>query len=395
MRQSALGELLDMKHNVLLIFLIFVAGVLFRLWFISLAPQPFMGDQTEYEWYAAKIFLHPQMLESFSFRSYPYPLFLATVYKFVGFGNHEAIFFLQAILDAFSGVMVFLMTGSWIAFILYQINPFTSGYVGVILSEVLSIFFITATILFGAFFVKKPKFATGFLFGLAAGLAAETRNAAFLWAAIPIGLAYLFIRSKKYFFAILLGVIVTIIYPLYVNWRDYKEISITTVDSIFARELWNGAILKTLPPFAHDLNIAGLREMYMEFYSERNPGRTSDERKAIAKKYMNSAFSIIKNDPIDYIKVRLDKMWYMWQKENVFFYEEPGFNQHKAYTYALNLAILVLAAFGLWRARRNWLWWTIIGTVIYGTLVFSITHAEYRLTIPFYPLLVIAASWAF
>jgi hypothetical protein len=42
----------------------------------------------------------------------------------------------------------------------------------------------------------------------------------------------------------------------------------------------------------------------------------------------------------------------------------------------------------------QWIKLTTIGSILYGTTVFSITHAEYRLTIPFYPLLIISAAIA-
>ncbi|MBI3559913.1 hypothetical protein HY087_02190, partial [Candidatus Gottesmanbacteria bacterium] len=92
-----------------------------------------------------------------------------------------------------------------------------------------------------------------------------------------------------------------------------------------------------------------------------------------------------------------------WQKENIFFYEEPGFESHRMVTYWGNIAILAMALLGVlfWPKLQpqkaspfeaNFLRWSIIGTMLYGTLAFSITHAEYRLTIPFYPLLILSAS---
>lgn len=144
---------------------LFFAGILFRMWFIGLNPQPFWSDQQEYETYAARIFHNPWMLASHSYRSYPYPLILAVVYKIVGFGNHQAVYFLQAVLDSLVGFMIYAIlrfglkntTAAWIGFILYTLNPFTGGYVGVILAEVLTGFFITGTILLGLLFVKKSN----------------------------------------------------------------------------------------------------------------------------------------------------------------------------------------------------------------------------------------------
>ena len=86
-------------------------------------------------------------------------------------------------------------------------------------------------------------------------------------------------------------------------------------------------------------------------------------------------------------------MWYVWQKENIFFYREPGFANHRMATYWGNAILLLLAALGLLiRYLHPFVRWSIIGTILYGTLAFSLTHAEYRLTIPFYPILILASA---
>mgnify|MGYP001557899505 CR=1 FL=1 len=399
-----------MKKEWFFIIAVLVVGVLFRLWFIGLAPQPFGWDQYEYEMYASKIFSHPWMMASHSYRSYPYPLLLALFYKVVGFGNHQAVFFLQAVMDSFVGLMIYVIlrnglknkVAARIGFFLYAINPFTTGYVGVLLAEVMTGFFIAGTVLLGLMFVKKPNPIHGILFGLFAGLAAETRNAAFLWAAIPIGLAFSFARPRLAKLSIVLGVLLTLLYPLYVNWRDYKELNMTTVDDFYAKEFFQGALIKKLPPFTYSYPIESVR-MWMEYYSEYDPGRTTQARRAMAKKYYGMALAIMKDDPIDYMKTRFYKMFYVWQKENVFFYTEPNFENHRMATYWGNALLLLLAAFGLlfWPRlqlqkvkpfRFDFVRWSIIGTILYGTLAFSVTHAEYRLTIPFYPLLILPAS---
>lgn len=390
-----------MKKEWFFIIALLVAGVLFRLWFIGLAPQPFGWDQYEYEMYASKIFSHPWMMASHSYRSYPYPLMLALLYKIVGFGNHQAVFFLQAAMDSFVGLMIYVIlrhglknkAAAWIGFFLYAVNPFTAGYVGVLLAEVMTGFFIAGTVFLGLLFIKKANPVSGVLFGLFAGLAAETRNAAFLWAAIPIGLAFSFARPPLARLGVILGVLVTILYPLYANWRDYHEINITTVDDFYAKEFFQGALIKKLPPFTYVYPAQSVR-MWMEYYSEYDPGRRSLVRRQMAQKYYSLAWELITADPVDYVKVRFFKMWYVWQKENIFFYTEPGFESHRMVTYYGNSVLLLLAAAGLWfwPKKGSFVRWSIIGTVLYGTLAFSVTHAEYRLTIPFYPLLILASS---
>jgi len=133
--------------------------------------------------------------------------------------------------------------------------------------------------------------------------------------------------------------------------------------------------------------------MWREYWSEYYPGRTSQERKAMSDKYWKKAIDVIAADPVDYIRWRFFKMWYVWQKENFFFYKEPGFADHRQYIYAFNLVFLMLGAVGMavgWKQAKagigKWLLASFVGTILYGTIAFCFSHAEYRLTIPFYPI---------
>lgn len=293
---------------------IFFAAILFRLWFITLAPQPFIYDQGEYAMYAVKIFSHPWMLASHSYRSYPLPLMEAILYKFVGWANHQALYQVHAILDSLIAVMVFLLlkegmrlkTVAWIGFILYSFNPFTSGYVGTGLSEILATFFIVGTLFAGMLFLRRPDVWRGISLGFFAGMAAETRNAAFMWAVIPILLTLIWVRWKRYipaYIGIVLGLVITVLYPFYTNWRDYREINITKVDNFYAMEFFNGASLKILPPFT-TMYPKEQYDMWQEYWSEYYPGRTTEERQVIANKYLKKGWDIVKADPIDYIRWR-------------------------------------------------------------------------------------------
>lgn len=192
------------------------------------------------------------------------------------------------------------------------------------------------------------------------------------------------------------------LYPLYVNWRDYHEINVTTVDDFYAKEFFQGALIKTLPPFTNVYPVESY-VLWNEYYTEYNPGRTASGRREMAKKYYGLAWEIVSRDPVDYLKTRFYKMWYVWQKENIFFYREPGFASHRMVTYYGNAILLLLTVLGLlfWSSlqpqkaspfQAKFVRWSIIGTILYGTLAFSLTHAEYRLTIPFYPLLILAAA---
>lgn len=387
----------------------FIFAVAFRLWFITLVPQPFIFDQQEYENYAYKIYHSPDWLAAHSYRSYPEPLLMAATYKIFGFGNHQALYVVHAVLDALTAVMVFVILKraaknhyvAWLGFALYAVNPFTSGYVGVGLSEILDTFFITATLYFGSMYVAKPRLIPAVLFGFSAGMAAETRNAAFIWAGVPIALSLIWVNWRTHvivYAGVALGLIFTTLYPLYTNWIAYHEISITKVDSFYAMELFNGATLKILPPFTYVYPKAQ-QDMWYEYWSEYYPKRTTLERRAMALKYYRKAWDIIKSNPIDYIRWRFFKMWYVWQKEALFFYSDPGWMSRRMYVYGGNIVLLIFAVTGMifgrlvTKAREGkWVWAALTGSIGYGIIAFSFSHAEYRLSIPFYPVIISLAA---
>jgi len=404
------------RKEIVLLSVVFLCGIAFRLWFITVVPQPFIYDQGEYELYAIRM-LDRGMLASHSYRPYPYSLFVASVYSVAGPFNRSAIFFVQAVLDSFIAVAIYLILAKGfgqkseakVGLFLYTVNPFTSAYVGLGLSEILTALFIVTTVLLGIRFIHKPHWVWGLVFGISSGIAAEIRNAALFWAIIPVGLILFWVSLRRYrvsYTAMFVGLLLPFLYPLYVNWRDFHEFSVTTVDNAIARELYNGAVQKRVPPFMPP--PSDVLQMYREYYSELHPGRTQAERNAIARKYFDKTLEIVRGNPTEYIRNRLYKMWYVWQKENLFYYEEPGLANHWMYTFGANAALLALAVVGLVvsrpsagvfllelsRRRRiaDWVWSLIVGTIVYGTVAFSFTHAEQRLTIPFYPLLILAGS---
>ncbi|MFH0749478.1 MAG: hypothetical protein V1917_01010, partial [Candidatus Gottesmanbacteria bacterium] len=168
--------------------------------------------------------------------------------------------------------------------------------------------------------------------------------------------------------------------------------------NFYAMEFFNGASLKILPPFT-TMYPKEQYDMWQEYWSEYYPGRTTEERQVIANKYLKKGWDIVKADPIDYIRWRFFKMWYVWQKENIFFYDEPGYESHRPYTYWGNLIVLMFAALGMITGFTlvhnkigKWIWGCFVGTIVYGTIAFCFSHAEYRLTIPFYPIIIALAS---
>lgn len=158
-----------------------ILGILFRLLFIYLYPQPFGFDQYEYYHYALQILTHGIFAEVA--RLYGYSLILAIIFKFFTFYSLLPVFIFQAILDTTTAILIYkwaklLFTQKsipWIAFVLYLLNPYTSAYVGVVLSEVTGIFFVTLTMYLFTLFLLKKSPAVWLLFCFIAGFSTQIR----------------------------------------------------------------------------------------------------------------------------------------------------------------------------------------------------------------------------
>jgi len=376
-----------------------------------LVPQPFINDQQDYDWFASKILAAPYFLASHSFRTYPYPLFLAVLYAFAGFANHNAVYIAQGVIDSSIIGLVYVVTKkatknevtAIIGAIIYAVNPFTSGYINVVLSEILSTFGVALTLLSCIWFIQKPSPARMFIVGLVASWTFETRNALLLWMAIPLGAALVFswkhMKQHVLMLGILyIGLIIPTIYPLAANWTYYRELSPTTVDNFFVKEWYIGTFVPKYEPIGFGLPWQA-QELYKEFYTEYCPTCDAAYRNSMANKYMTKTINVIWANPIQYItRMLFPKFWYVWQKEAIYVYIDPFYYSHKLWIYIGNLMLLVLSLWGSIVSIKKrstiskWLGLVTFGTFLYASIIFSVTIAEERLTIPFYPLVIIMAG---
>lgn len=395
-----------------------IIGLLFKLWFISLALQPYIYDQYEYWSYAQDILRRG--LSGNPSRTSGFPLFLALIYLLFNANDTSTIFLAQAVIDVVSGVLLFyislqLFKSKKIAFsalFLQIFNPFTTAYVGVILTEVLSSFLIVVSFLLFSLIISKknqPHFLY-ILLGISIGFLTQTRPVFLYWNIVSfflipylllknqISLCFEFmIKFSKIFFLLSAGTLIAFSYQIISNMVYFRQFSLTTVDFAYARELYNGALLKTPPLFPDKIEDypIEMRTMYEEY---NVIPRNTAERKQMADKYFKKAAEFISHDPVDYIVTRVRKMWSMWQKPNVFFYQEPNFEKHWVYTYILNLVILAFFISGLIISflSRNIIQrkaaYFVFFLLLYMTLSISLTHAEPRLTIPAYPVIFLFAS---
>ncbi|OGG00303.1 hypothetical protein A2Y99_01030 [Candidatus Gottesmanbacteria bacterium RBG_13_37_7] len=456
-----------LKNSKQTVFVVLLLVALFyKLWFISLAPQPIIYDQNEYISYAKSIL--EKGLTGVTSRTYGYPLLLSFVFLVWGNDNFQAVFAVQAIIDILSALILFYLAlrvfksqkVAWTALIIQLFNPFTTGYIGVILTEIFSSFLLILSVLIFTNLSNRFKESGGNIdgktiimsvfLGFVVGFNTQARPAFYNWnllviVSVPLILMYHRLPIKRLipsismstshvgdtsegipgrsrlnreslgkrerqdprqtlitlfmlFFFIILGTLIASGYQIVSNLKLFNQFSLTTVDSFFARELYDGALLKVTPLFPNN-SWAYPVEMQLMYQEYSVLPKNAHERHEMANKYFNMAVELIKKDPVDYAVSRVKKMWNMWQKPNIFFYYETNFDKHWIYTYFLNLAILGLSFYGLILGilSQNLVIkkMTVYSLVLltYMTVAIAFTHAEPRLTIPAYPVLFLFASY--
>lgn len=391
----------------------FILGIIFRLWSANLIPQPFVFDQTEYHNFALQIL--DKGLVAWQTRLYGYPLFLATVYKLFGVGNFGAVAVIQTIFDCFTAVLIYLIAKKifkdhkivFLSFILYLFNPFTSVFVVLTLSEVFGIFLMTLiTYLLiltdssdMSLWPRRKLFLVAFLLGYLP----QVRMTFLIYSVVVF--FWLVMRVMREIGVIrVIGMIILFLLPFTYNiagnWVYFKQFSPTTVDNLFVREFYISLYVPGRSPF-HAKSSDVFPPEVQKIYNEYSPvPQNSDERKAMAQKYLNLGLVKVADEPIEFISSRLAKFWYVWEKHFLFYYTQPENKPLDFATYWGNNLLLAVAFAGfiLWRrekkeAGNKWFGWLFVFTVLYISVVHSMSLAEERYSLPGYPLTFLFAGY--
>ncbi len=434
--------------------ILFVLGVIYRFWIANLVAQPFAFDQTEYHNFALQIL--DKGLVAWQARLYGYPLFLAVIYKIFGAGNFFAVSVVQSIVDSLTGVLIYLIgikifqskKIAWVCYLLYLLNPFTSVYVVLTLSEVWGVFWVVLlTYLLVEFaassginFSTPPNRSRNSLFcpyipsrsgsgvvckiysflaiinsrlphllgviSLLLGFLPQVRPA-FLFYGIVV-LAWLVIgviremREMKILRGMMMVILFTLpfTYNIIGNWIYFKQFSLTTVDNLLVREFYISLYVPGRSPF-HAKTPDVFPPEVQKIYSEYTPlPQNANERKAMADKYLNLGLQKVSENPLEFIITRLRKFWYVWEKHFLYYYTQPENKIVDFLTYWGNnlLILLGLAGFVSWYRKNKkshlvWFGWFVIFTIAYISLVHSFSLAEERYSLPGYPFIFLFAGY--
>lgn len=387
---------------VLLLFL----GVLFRLWLTSLVPQGDEFDQKEYHYMALEILGEKQYMYLSSYRMSGYPLILAGIYTLFGNSGKEGVILVQSILDVVTGVLLFAIGkiifrssyASWLGLILYLVNPITSAYVGVRLTELLATFLVVLAIFCLVQFAKTARMYFPMSFAAVVGFIPQVRpNLLPLTVFSIVFLLFWLWKNKRHDITVksistllvLFCYSLMFIYSSIRNYTYFGKFSLLTVDNMMVRELYGSLLMDsydTMPTMSAELN-----NLYIEFTNSQD----DEEDRKIAAKYTQKTKEKVLSDIAGFLVSRVKKMWYVWQKYNLFPYENPKIPLFREGVFWGNLIVLAFGGFSFyqWVKEKPTKNETVKKVMIFAmiSLFFSITIIHTlvmtagRFSIPFYP----------
>lgn len=359
-------------------------------------------------------------------RLYGYPLILAVIYHFFGYTNSLFWQSVNILIDIAIAICVFKIvkdifhntTISWTAYILYLFNPFTSAFMGVRLTEVPSALVITLVYLLLSNYLKSNKFINVLLLAFLLGYLPQMRPSFFTFSFIfLLAIMYYVWRysglqriSFKRIFILPVIFVLPFIYTVAGNYAYFKTVSFLTVDNLFVRELYLSQYLERSP--RHMTSVyeypPEVRTIYAEYSVQDNSDlpRSNEQRKAVTQKYLNLALKNYKNDPVRLFMHNIRKMWYIWEKHSLFYYE-PETNSPiiLGLIYWGNIGLLAAAFFGVIysfinayknNSSRPALFF---GFCIFLFLSISVSYifstSEERFSLPVYPMLYVFAGFSF
>ncbi len=402
-----------MQKNTVI--LSFIVGIAFRLFIVFLVPQPFVYDQIQYRDFARHII--EKGIYADTYRLYGFPLIMVPFVYLTDVSTNKLPWIIfQVILDTTTAILVFsiarkIFSNRKIAatsHFLYLFNPFTSAYVGVFLSEIVSIFLLTLVLLLILLWFEKKTFSKSILLAFLLGFLPQIRPV-FLYFDIFIMILILFSFIRKYsplsyfkHFILLIFLFITpFFYTLFANKIYFDELTPFSVDNVLVREIYTSLFIERslptgiLPYYAWPPEVLRTWGTFSSW--------DKNERYWITSLYKKSIFEIISDNPSEFILSRIRKMWYVWEKHYLYTYIPGSTNRVvNGLMYGGNVILLVSALEGLIiflhikaKGPSKQYGFLILLFFSYITLIHIFSTSEERFTLPAYPLVFVFAGFFF
>jgi len=382
------------------------------MWYVNLSPQPLLFDQGEYLQTARHMQLLPYYTNSI--RPYGYPLLLSWLFDATGTENPLIWKSIQCAMDSMTAILVILIgfrvfrknIPAFVAGVLYLVNPFTSAYAGILLTEVLTVFLITLSIYLLVINYYGKKLVIYLIISFILGFIPQVRSVFLFWSLVNLSwIMFRIFRTndtvrKKILqpIAIFFVFLLPFFYSMAGNYIWYRTLTPFTPDNQFVLNLYISLYIKRVTP---DM----LR--FPEEVDQANGAFTrisnSEERRVIENKYSNLTRDYITHNPVPFLESRLEKMEYVWEKNTWFPLTGYRDSSHILIIRWINRILLGSSFVGFVlflrrqkksasRLDRFFVIQSVI-LIILLTLYHTVTTAEERYSLPGYPILFLFTGW--
>ncbi len=393
----------ERKTTLVIVSAVFLLGFMLRLWLAHFANNDYPFDVAVYRSMSEEVYKRGWAIDRGS-RTVYYPVMVAGVFGFFGFGNYTATKVVQTLLDAMVSVLVFIT--AWkltknasvalLAMIFYALNPLTASYTGLLLTETLATFLTAALLTASVYGTGSPRRA--FAWGLLTGLWGLVRITFFPFAIMLVllpGISKPTIRAKVV--ALIFsaaGFMLLLVYPTVALWQQTSKLSVWPANPVTSFYLYEGLKVHEWPEIWSQLRpLPEGAIMHWEFDS-LGPEAYRREATRMLEKFIGE----VRADPVGYIGWRLVHLARIWNKTHLFYYEDPWYPADRMPIAVGNAILLFFGAIGVaTTAKRG------IGThpqlgilvvilLVAVPLLVSLRPPEVRLTVPLYPAIMLFAA---
>jgi hypothetical protein len=298
----------------------------------------------------------------------------------------------------FTGIKMFGKRAAFFIMFLYIVNPFTSAFTGLKLSEIITIFYFTMIMFIISLSTFNKSKLIWFSWGIFLGLLIFTRQQYLFFVLITI-LIFAFVFFEKFyklFFIIfsIFGIFSICWYLFIANYVQYKVITITPPYT----DTWGGGFYSNFYNDSRYNEVANSSQMNLTFVqlaSQFHDIPLSDKLE-YEKMYKTLFFQKIRIDWPIYLKNTLRNMLWLWDKEHLYQYVDRFYPYDKWSVRVGNIILLVFCVIGLVRYylinqsnffRNKVVLFSLI-LFSYITIIFSLVSNESRHTIAAYSLLI-------
>jgi 4-amino-4-deoxy-L-arabinose transferase-like glycosyltransferase len=405
--------------------ILLILGFGFRYLITAHSYQPIIFDSLTYHRYALEI-LSGKLTSSCCIKNMGYSMFLAMVYYFFGANNSYALRLIQIMLDLLTAILIYLTARrlftrqvAFYSFVIYLVNPLTSAYAGLHLSEVFSVFLVAVAV----FAISGSGFRTNrgiwIIWGIMMGILVFVRPQFKMFAYIMIffaGLVYFRKTAKIVFIGLaFIGLCLGSAYSLISYYADYRVFSLTPPYSgtwIGLAEIYDNDFrwIELNSELSHFMINPGYVTIADEYNSVTDLSQIpmpKDQIPVVTRqipqldlKYKHIFYERLPHEWPKLVHNVWQNILWLWDKYHLSAYTDEYYPADLIPVRIYNMVMLLLFATGIIGYAVKNMTLTIRSPVFgftvllfcYMTFAFSLVSNETRHTIPFYPLVFLWAG---